>query len=202
MVITEITSAKNHLFKVSFAEYDSVFLDKETVAKNALKVGEAVDEERLEELKYESELTRATSKAMWLLSRREYSKKEMIFRLKRDKFDENAVFEAVKTLADAGVIDDERFAYNYAYSLKMNRKLGFRAIVTLLLQKGVSKEIAEVYAKQFSTDDTADAVDIIRLKYPSFQSDEKVKRRMIAALQRKGYNYDVIKRAMAEFEEE
>ncbi|MBQ7129090.1 MAG: RecX family transcriptional regulator, partial [Clostridia bacterium] len=146
MVITDIIGAKNHLFKVKFGE-ESVFLDKETVAKNALKVGHNIDEERLEELKYESELTRATSKAMWLLSRREYSKKEMIFRLKRDKFDENAVFEAVKTLADAGVIDDERFAYNYAYNLKMNRKLGYRAMVTELIIKGVSREIAENYAE-------------------------------------------------------
>ena len=195
MVITDIIGAKNHLFKVKFGE-ESVFLDKETVAKNALKVGHNIDEERLEELKYESELTRATSKAMWLLSRREYSKKEMIFRLKRDKFDENAVFEAVKTLADAGVIDDERFAYNYAYNLKMNRKLGYRAMVTELIIKGVSREIAENYAEQFSPDDVSDAVEIIRLKYAGFRADEKVKRRMIAALQRKGYSYDVIKRAV------
>lgn len=200
MVITEITGAKNHLCKICFDNSEDVFLDKETVAKNALKAGLLIDEERLEELKYESALARATSKAMWLLSRREYSQKEMIFRLKRDKFDENAIFEAVKTLADAGVIDDERFAYNYAYSLKMNRKLGYRAIVTELIRKGVSREMAEEYAAQFSQDDTDDAVKIIKLKYATFSTDEKVKRRMIAALQRKGYNYDAIKHAMEMFE--
>lgn len=200
MVITEITGAKNHLCKICFDKSEDVFLDKETVAKNALKAGLFVDEERLEELKYESALARATSKAMWLLSRREYSQKEMIFRLKRDKFDENAIFEAVKTLADAGVIDDERFAYNYAYSLKMNRKLGYRAIVTELIRKGVSREMAEEYAAQFSQDDTDDAVEIIKLKYATFSTDEKVKRRMIAALQRKGYNYDAIKHAIEMFE--
>ena len=181
MVISEITGAKNHLCKICFDKSEDVFLDKETVAKNALKAGLFVDEERLEELKYESALARATSKAMWLLSRREYSQKEMIFRLKRDKFDENAIFEAVKTLADAGVIDDERFAYNYA-------------------RKGVSREMAEEYAAQFSQDDTDDAVKIIKLKYADFLTDEKVKRRMIAALQRKGYNYDVIKHAIEMFE--
>ena len=194
MTIIALKQAKKHQIEVVFEE-ETVFLDKETALKNGLKVGQSFSFEQIEELKYSSELTRATSKAMWLLGRREYSKKEMFLRLKQDKFDENAVSEAVETLAEAGVIDDERFAYNFAYNLKVNRKLGKRSIITELCLKGVSREIAEITAEEFCDDEVSSAAEIIRLKYPLFASDEKIKRRMIAALQRKGYSYNVIREA-------
>lgn len=198
MKITEIKQARKHFFNIVFEE-ESVLLDKETVVKNGLKVGQEIDSERLEELKYDSEYTRAVSKAMWLLSRREYSKKEMFLRLKKDGFDADASSEAVESLSEAGVIDDERFAYNYAYNLKANRRLGKRAIITELLLKGVDRSLAVRFAEEFCDDETDDAVDIIRIKYPSFAEDEKVKRRMIAGLQRKGYSYDVIKTAIDKY---
>lgn len=201
MRITEIKQARKHFFNIVFEE-ESVLLDKETVVKNGLKAGLELSEERLEELKYESEYTRAVSKAMWLLSRREYSKKEMFLRLKKDGFDVDASEQAVENLSEAGVIDDERFAYNYAYNLKANRRLGKRAIITELLLKGVERSLAERFAEEFSPDEEEDAVEIIRIKYPSFAFDEKVKRRMIAGLQRKGYSFEVIKNAMDKFSAE
>lgn len=201
MTIIALKQAKKHQIEVVFEE-ESLFFDKETVLKNGLKVGQNFSAEQIEELKYSSHLSRATSKAMWLLGRREYSKKEMFLRLKQDKFDEDVASEAVETLADASVIDDERFAYNFAYNLKVNRKLGKRAIITELCLKGVSKEIAENTAEEICDDEVSSAAEIIRLKYKSFASDEKINRRMFAALQRKGYSYNVIREAMDLIESE
>ncbi|MGN0173620.1 MAG: regulatory protein RecX [Acutalibacteraceae bacterium] len=201
MIITNIKQAKKHCFEVVF-EDESVLLDKETVVKNGLKVGQALDEADVESLRYDSSVTRATSKAMWLLGRREYSEKEMILRLKKDGFDEDAVVEAVERLVEAGVIDDERFAYNFAYNLKENRKLGKRAVITELLLKGVDREIAEAVADEFCNDEVESAAEIIRIKYPAFNEDEKINRRMFAALQRKGYSYSVIKQATLTVENE
>ena len=195
MKIVNLKQAKKHQIEVVFDEM-SVFLDKETVLKNALKVGKDLSEPEIETLKYDSQKTRATSKALWLLGLREYSKKEMYLRLVKDGFDKDASSEVVETLADSGVIDDERFAYNYAYNLHINRHLGKRAIITELVLKGVSREIAEHYANEFCNDEVSDAAEIIRIKYKGFNEDEKINRRMFAGLQRKGYSYSVIKSAM------
>jgi len=195
MKIVSLKQAKKHQIEVVFDEM-SVFLDKETVLKNGLKIGVDLSEEDIESLKYESEKTRATSKALWLLSRREYSKKEMLSRLVKDGFDKSASAEAVEILASSGVIDDERFAYNFAYNLHINRRLGRRAIITELVLKGVDREIAETYANEFCNDEVSDAAEIIRIKYKGFNTDEKINRRMFAGLQRKGYSYSVIKSAM------
>ena len=195
MKIVNLKQAKKHQIEVVFDEM-SVFLDKETVLKNALKVGKDLSEPEIETLKYDSQKTRATSKALWLLGLREYSKKEMYLRLVKDGFDKDASSEVVETLADSGVIDDERFAYNYAYNLHINRHLGKRAIITELVLKGVSREIAEHYANEFCNDEVRDAANIIRIKYKGFNVDEKINRRMFAGLQRKGYSYSTIKSAM------
>ena len=195
MKIVNLKQAKKHQIEVVFDEM-SVFLDKETVLKNALKVGKDLSEPEIETLKYDSQKTRATSKALWLLGLREYSKKEMYLRLVKDGFDKDASSEVVETLADSGVIDDERFAYNYAYNLHINRHLGRRAIITELVLKGVDREIAETYANEFCNDEVRDAANIIRVKYKGFNVDEKINRRMFAGLQRKGYSYSVIKSAM------
>ncbi len=203
MIITAIKQAKKHQFEVVFDD-ESVFLDKDTVVKNGLKIGQNFDDESVAKLRYESECTRATSKAMWLVSRRDYSKKEMILRLKKDGFDIDAVNDAVELLSESSVIDDERFAYNFAYNLKANRKLGRRAIVTELLLKGVSREIAEEVSAEFCDNDSdvETAKEIIESKYCGFDNDEKINRRMIAALARKGYSYDIVKKAIAEIENE
>lgn len=195
MKIVSLKQAKKHQIEVVFDEM-SVFLDKETVLKSGLKIGVDLSEEDIESLKYESEKTRATSKALWLLSRREYSKKEMLSRLVKDGFDKSASAEAVEILVSSGVIDDERFAYNFAYNLHINRRLGHRAIITELVLKGVDREIAETYANEFCDDEVNDAAEIIRIKYKGFNTDEKINRRMFAGLQRKGYSYSVIKSAM------
>lgn len=195
MTIIALKNAKKHQIEVVFEE-KSVFLDKETVLKNGLKIGQSFDDEQIAELEYSSALARAVSKAMWLVTRRDYSKKEMLGRLKQDGFLPDAAEEAVETLSQAGVIDDERFAYNFAYNLKVNRKLGKRAIVTELLMKGVSREIADAVTEEFCDDEVSSAAEIIRMKYRGFNEDEKINRRMFAALQRKGYSYNVIREAM------
>ena len=195
MEIVGLKQAKKHQIEVVF-QHESLFLDKETVLKNGLKIGRDLSFDEIESLKYDSQVTRATSKALWLLGRREYSKKEMLMRLVKDGFDKDASAQTVETLSQSGVIDDERFAYNFAYNLHINRRLGRRAIITELCLKGVDREIAETYANEFCDDEVRDAAEIIRVKYKGFNTDEKINRRMFAGLQRKGYSYSVIKSAM------
>ena len=195
MEIVGLKQAKKHQIEVVF-QHESLFLDKETVLKNGLKIGRDLSFDEIESLKYDSQVTRATSKALWLLGRREYSKKEMLMRLVKDGFDKDASAQTVETLSQSGVIDDERFAYNFAYNLHINRRLGRRAIITELCLKGVDREIAETYADEFCDDEVRDAAEIIRVKYKGFNEDEKINRRMFAGLQRKGYSYSVIKSAM------
>ena len=104
MIITEFKKKPKHLTALVF-EGGDVLIDDEVLILSGLKVGDDVSESQLETLKYKSEFTRAKSKALWLLDRRDYPKKEMIGKLKPD-FDYDAACEAVEFLCESGLIDD------------------------------------------------------------------------------------------------
>ena len=196
MKIIDLKLARQHQIKLEFDNGESLLVDKETAARFGLKKDMQIDNDLREKLVYDSAFTRAKSKAIYLLSNREYSAKEMRERLLRDGFDKDAVKSAVELLADAGVIDDERFAESFAYSLREGRKLGYYAIMRELTLKGVSSQIAERYASVYKENETETAKQIILTKYKDFASDEKIKRRMYSALQRKGYSFSTINGAI------
>ncbi len=201
MKIIDLKLAPRHQIKLVGENGECLLVDKETAVRFGLKKDIQIDAEFQEKLTYDSAFTRAKSKAIYLLSNREYSRYEMTSRLIKDGFDKQAVQEAIELLADAGVIDDERFAENFAYSLHEGRKLGYYAILRELTLKGVSREIAEKYAESYKQDDTETAKQIILTKYPDFHTDEKIKRRMYSALQRKGYSFSAINSAIEQLTE-
>ena len=119
--------------------------------------------------------------------------KELFSKLKRD-YDEAAVEKAVARMRDLGLVNDLNFAQKYAKELLFNKHLSKRRAEFELLQKGIDKDtVCDILAEL-----ECDAVEQIRLlvdkKYRLAYSDEKVKKRAVAFLQRYGYRWDDIKR--------
>ncbi len=168
-------------------------LDSEVLEQRAIKAGMQVDEDFLTELKFESDYKRAKDRAMYLISFRDYSEKELFSKLKRD-YDEAAVKKAVARMRDVGLINDLNFAQKYAKELLFNKHFSKRRAEFELLQKGIDKDtVCDILAEL-----EYDAVEQIRLlvdkKYRLAYSDEKVKKRAVAFLQRYGYRWNDIKR--------
>lgn len=168
-------------------------LDSEVLEQRVIKAGMQVDEDFLTELKFESDYKRAKDRAMYLISFRDYSEKELFSKLKRD-YDEAAVKKAVARMRDVGLINDLNFAQKYAKELLFNKHFSKRRAEFELLQKGIDKDtVCDILAEL-----EYDAVEQIRLlvdkKYRLAYSDEKVKKRAVAFLQRYGYRWNDIKR--------
>lgn len=168
-------------------------LDSEVLEQRAIKAGMQVDEDFLTELKFESDYKRAKDRAMYLISFRDYSEKELFSKLKRD-YDESAVEKAVARMRDLGLVNDLNFAQKYAKELLFNKHFSKRRAEFELLQKGIDKDtVCDILAEL-----EYDAVEQIRLlvdkKYRLAYSDEKVKKRAVAFLQRYGYRWNDIKR--------
>lgn len=168
-------------------------LDSEVLEQRVIKAGMQVDEDFLTELKFESDYKRAKDRAMYLISFRDYSEKELFSKLKRD-YDEAAVEKAVARMRDLGLVNDLNFAQKYAKELLFNKHFSKRRAEFELLQKGIDKDtVCDILAEL-----EYDAVEQIRLlvdkKYRLAYSDEKVKKRAVAFLQRYGYRWNDIKR--------
>ena len=143
---------------------------------------------------------RAKEKALWLLSYREHSKKELEDKIRRTSDDESAQ-KAVDRMEELGLVDDERFARHYAEKLLNTKHMSMRGIAYELTRKGIDRETAEELCEELDVDVSEQIRAVIDKKYRNL-SDEKVKRRAVAYLQRLGYRWDDIKSVLSEYNED
>lgn len=81
----------------------------------------------------------AKSYAMWLLSRRDYSAKELLKKLTVRGYPQEEAQLAVTSMQGYGFQDDVRYAESKARSV--SRKLGNRRVTAALTEKGLDKEL-------------------------------------------------------------
>jgi regulatory protein len=96
------------------------------------------------------------------------------------------------------LVDDQAFAQSYVRQRAESRKLARPALRMELQRKGVDRELVEqALAQRSDEDERADAVELARRKLPSGpalqeqladrEAKQKLIRRMVSALARKGY---------------
>ncbi len=157
------------------------------------------DEEGLEKLRDDIEMRRAWLSALDLISMRSHSKKELIQKLRR-KYSQNTA-EAVAEKASAlGLIDDEAFAEMYAKELIERKKYGIGRVKNELRLKGISSHIIESVLLSLDIDGKESIISLVERKYSHKLADEKGRRQVIAALQRRGFSYADIRAALSEFD--
>jgi len=173
-------------------------IDKETFMKSSWHIGDRIDEEEIEELLFECLCSRAKNRGMYLLGFRDYSSKDMFYKLKTE-FDEDSARAAVDFLNEKGYINDDSYARRLAADLVKRKKLSGYRLVSELRMKGIEQGLAEDAAAEASED--IDKIEIIKAtlekKYPYYTEDEKQKRRAYNALVRMGYSYGDINKAMS-----
>ena len=144
------------------------------------------------------EYTRAKKKALYLLSRRDYGKAELIKKLGRD-FDPEAAEAAAERLEELGLINDENYAKRYFEILVNTKMLAPKTAKYMLSQKGLPPEIVEEISEETEIDEVSQIRALIEKKYKNSLDDDKGTRRAAAALARKGYAYSDIKKAMRDY---
>lgn len=195
MIITALTKGRKNLSSVFVDGEFFAKIDSDILSLEKIKVGNVYDTKTLEDLVYRSDFKRAKDKALYILEHRDNSKKELIKKLERD-YSKEASLAAANCMEDLGLINDEAFAKRYANELiktKLLSKFGARAE---LLKKGIDKEMIENLLEDIEVDATEQIKLLIEKKYKAAFTDEKIKRRCIAFLQRKGYRFDDIYRAL------
>ena len=169
-------------------------LDAQTLIENRFDIGREIDDDELKDIIDKSNERRAKEKALWLISYRSHSKKELFDKLKRS-FDEASAQKAVDRMEELGLINDEEFAKLYARKLVNGKKMSVKAAEYELYRKGIDKITAEQVLSELEYDPQTQIIEFITKKYKNIQ-DEKIKRRAVAALQRKGYSWEEIRQAI------
>ncbi len=197
MTVTAVEPRRKSLSALYIDGEYAMKLDTQTLLENRISAGVELTDEDLRTLIELSDTRRAKEKALWLISYRDHSSKELYDKLRRD-FSEDAARKALERMQELRLIDDEAFARRYAAELHSKHQSP-STIRYKLHQKGIEKETAEEIIDSLDINPQAEIEALIEKKYARSLSDEKGVRRTVAALQRAGYRYSDIKSVLNEY---
>lgn len=167
--------------------------------------GDEINEEELTAFEEAAGSRRAFNSALNSLDYRDHSEKEIRAKLLR-KHDADYVEEAIEKLIELDLINDERYAENYARELFEHKKFGRMRIISELRAKGISSDIANAAVDELFSEEEPDniqrIVDIIGKRYYNRMNDEVGRKKVFSALQRMGYSFSDIREAMSEFSDD
>jgi regulatory protein len=105
-------------------------------------------------------------------------------------FEEDDIGPALDALADAGLIDDERFAAQVVEHAERGRLSGRRAVMSSLLSKGVARPLAERAAERLGSTEEARAEALAGRQVTRLRSLEPAVafRRLSSLLIRRGFD--------------
>ena len=101
-------------------------------------------------------------------------------------------------MEELGLVDDRRFAQDYARELFARKGFGPRRVAQELRRKGIAQELVDELLEAYHDPEqnSRNIRRVLEKKYPAWREDEGARRRAFAALQRLGYSYGQIREAL------
>lgn len=136
--------------------------------------------------------------SFFLLSRKDYTKKEIEKKLKLKGFPSEEIISAIEILEDYRYIDESKYIKIYLKYL-LDRKKSPKEIKYKMLLKGFSKEDIDETVK-FNYQEEAEK-NIIRFQVEKYRQKTDDNNKIIKNLLSKGFNYEYIVKIMEEYDE-
>lgn len=195
MLIKSIVKYKGSTYEVSFLDYDSIYLNSETILQFGLTSNMDISLERLNQVVYADTLRKARERALYLLDYKDYSYIQLYEKLEVT-YPQDICLDVLSKLVELGIINDNRYAKNLAERLILVKKYGsYRAIKELTL-KGIDKDLAEEVVSYYDDTQLERLEDLINSKYSRYLVDDKGLNKVKNALVRLGYSYDLINQVL------
>lgn len=148
--------------------------------------------------------SQAKDACLRLLTDRARSRSELETKLSGRGFEPEIITKVLDRLQEIGLIDDADFANQWVHSRHTYSGKGKRALAVELRLKGIDQDVASEALSQIDPEDERErAAELVRRKLKNKPVDDrdKVTRRLVSMLARKGYSavmsYEVVKAEMA-----
>lgn len=198
MKITKIERAKKNKSKVNiyvdgeyaFSVYEDVFL------KMRISSGMEIDESFIEKAKSESELEHSKQYLLNILSRKNYTERELMNKLigrRVSRPDAEALVERVKSM---GLLDDEKYIRDYFSFLCDSRKYSKQEIMMKMKVKFPGDERVSEYGLLLRD---YDEESVLEKLVPKVKAEE---RKVVARFMRKGFRYETVERILKKLRKE
>lgn len=193
---------RKNRFNVYLDGQFSLAISNELLVREGLKVGQELSFEKREELVAKDRLGRAQEQIYRFLSYRPRSEKEIYDYLGKKKLKDEEKEKIIKKLKKEKLIDDLEFARWFLEQRQTFRPKGSYALRQELRQKGIGEKIINQVLPNREEELSLAKKALVKAekKYASFLGREK-KEKLMAYLRRRGFSWEVVKKAVDEREE-
>ena len=202
MKITKLEVQKKNKNRVNLYLNEKFYcgLSLEAVVKYNLKVGQEIDEQKLEFLQTDSEKEIAQNKAISYISKYQKTEKELKDYLIKKGFDEEIVLEVIKKLKEYSFVDDDIYAKNFIKS--KSKRSGKRKLSFELKKRGIDENLINENIKEYA-DDSETILPLCEKYLKNKPRDYKTKQKAYRFLSSRGFvSEDIIRTLNKYFKEE
>ena len=199
--ITALRKQRGSLYVVEREDEPTVELDRRTLDENGIAVGSELTDAEWEMLCALSAANRCRERALWLLSQRDYSRRELERKL-RDVADREQAARTANRLVELGLVNDGRYAERLAREYCLVRRYPARRAAQKMMEKGLSREVIELALETVSADDVQQALAHLKKLCYTDTDNEETRRKLRDKLVRYGFSYETVKTAVRLLEEE
>ena len=203
MQVVNINYSKSkEVFEVVFEDETRLLLNYNIFEKYKVSVDMDFSEDEILEIKYFSDIERAKSRAINYILGKLKTKYEVRLKLKENGFAEDVIDKVLDILEKEEYLNDKVYCEIFIEDKKKLNGYGKNKIKSLLIQKGISKNIFEDFLNEFEYDeefDNALKMGIKKLELLSNEEDNfKKKQKIINYLTYRGFGFDVINDVLKE----
>ena len=194
-MIIEKIERKGSLMVITCDNGEMIRLPRAVMREHPLREGQPLDIDGYYQLSERTMYQKALERAVWWLSKKDHSEKQLMMKLTDSAFTEDSASRACDFLKAGNYLNDARLSENLVR--QKQRSSGPRKIAFTLRQKGVGEEAAKAALEAISQDDEMETAVKLARKYLSGKRLEprEARQKCGAYLARRGFGWDVIKAA-------
>ncbi|GGE29152.1 recombination regulator RecX [Streptococcus himalayensis] len=200
MKITKIEK-KKRLYLLELDQDTKLYITEDTIVRFFLSKGKEINETELEEIQTFAQFSYGKNLALYYLSFKPRTTKEVRTYLCQHEIDEKIIPQILENLTEQNWLNDEQYARSYAESNLRNGNKGAYALRQNLQQKGIEKHLLDRVLEEFDFSNVAEKVaEKLLRKYRTKLPPKSLKDKILQSLMNKGFSYSEAKQAYEELE--
>lgn len=191
MIISNISFEKKK-FHVSFDNGEEIKISEDTLVNFGLYKGQEVDEEFIENLKFEDEKSEALLLSYKFLHRNK-TKHQLVDYLYKNKIQRDIIDLVLPILEEKNYLNDEDYARRYLSDALNIKKYGKIKTRYMLMSKGIDKKIIEKVMEDYDYElEYMNALELIEKRISKDETDPKIINSAKNYLQGRGFEFEII----------
>ncbi len=191
MIISNISFEKKK-FHVSFDNGEEIKISEDTLVNFGLYKGQEVEEEFVENLKFEDEKSEALLLSYKFLQRNK-TKHQLVDYLYKNKIQRDIIDLALPILEEKNYLNDEDYARRYLSDALNIKKYGKIKTRYMLMSKGIDKKIIEKVMEDYDYElEYMNALELIEKRISKDETDPKIINSAKNYLQGRGFEFEII----------